>query len=218
MAASISAYEEQRDKNIEANNAMLRSLGLLVENKKDDCTIVPTVPKRKKEENVAVLPSRKSARLNNVPTYHQEVYLSSDEDDDNSSRKRSRKKAKDAPSKDFVSIRQSNRRSQKILPEVIVDDEDSDDDFDNTVFYVTDIHAADAADATDATDERVFSSFDFDPYGFDTSTSAKDVIRFPMPTDRATAPDETADDPYSRPVFVSTMFFMDSDTVLCPQV
>lgn len=205
---SKSDYEQQRDKNIEANNAVLRSLGLLVEKEKHESTAA-SVPKRKKEEDVLVLPSRKSARLNNVQVVHQEVYYSSDEDDGSYSRKRNKKKAKDAPSlKDVVPSRQSKRRSQPIFPQVNVDDEDSDDEFDNIVFNVTDGYAGHAEDDTDA---HVPSPFDFDPYGFDTSDA------FRLANDGATMPD-AADDPDDRPLFVSTMFFMDNGTVLCPQV
>lgn len=209
--ARKSAYELQREKNIEANNAVLRSLGLLVEKQKDESTVA-RASKQNKEKDVSVLPHRKSARLNNIPTVHQEVYVSSDEDDCNSSRKR---KAKDAPSKDFVPSRKSNRRSRKIFPQVNYDfdDEDSDDDFEAIVFNVMDGDVADehAKGATDA-----HSAFDFDPYGFDTDTSAN--VRFSMSNDGATTPYGVSTDPYSRPMFVHTMFFMDSDTVLCPQV
>ena len=209
MAGSKSVYELQREKNIEANNAVPRSLGLLVEKNESAVSKAPTVAKRKKEEDVVVLPSRKSARLNNVPTVHQEVYTSSDDDEDSSSRKRSKKKANNtAPLKDSAPSRQSKRRSEKILPEVTDDfDDESDDDLDNIVFNVTEGHAG-----TTYTD-----SLDFDPYGFDT-TSADGAIRLPMPNDGSTTPDGTVDDSYSRPMFVPTMFFMDSDTLLCPQV
>ena len=213
MADSKSAYELERDKNIKANNAMLRSLGLLNEKEKCEPTVskAPTVVKRKKEEDVVVLPSRKSARLNNVATVHQEVYSSSDDDDDKASFRKRKKKAKNAPSKDSAPIRQSKRRSEKMLPEVTYDfDEESDDDLDNMVFNVTDGPVA------DATHSDSFGSFDFDPYGFNT-TSANDGICLPMPNDGATMPDETVDDPYSRPMFIPTMFFMDSETLLCPQ-
>lgn len=209
MADSKSEYELEREKNIEANNAVLRSLGLL--GAKDELTVskAPAVAKRKKEEDVVVLPSRKSARLNNVATVHQEVYSSSDDDDEVSFSRKRKKKAKNAPSKDSAPIRQSKRRSEKMLPEVTYDsDEESDDDLDNMVFNVTDGHVA------DATHSDSFGSFDFDPYGFDT-TSANDGICLPMPNDGATMPDETVHD--SRRMFMSTMFFMDSETLLCPQ-
>lgn len=214
MAAAKSDYELQREKNIEANNAVLRSLGLLEEKEKCEPTVskAPTVAKRKKEEDVVLLPSRKSARLNNVLTVHQEVYSSSsEEDEDNSSsRKRTKRKAKHASLQASAPSRQSKRRSQKMLPEVMDDfDEDSGDELDNVLFNLTDDHG------TDTTYADSFSSFD--PYGFDT-TFANDVIRFTMPNDGgATASDGTVDDPCSRPIFVRTMFFMDSDTVLCPQ-
>lgn len=213
--APKSDYELQREKNIQANNAVLRSLGLLDEKEKSEFTVskAPTVAKRKKEEDVVVLPSRKSARLNNVLTVHQEVYSSSsEEDEDSSSRKRTKKKANYASLKLKASApsRQSKRRSKKMLPEVMDDfDEDSDDELDNIVFNVKEDHG------TDTTYADSFSSFD--PYGFDT-TFANDAIRFPMPNDGgATASDGTVDDPCSRPIFLHTMFFMDSDTVLCPQ-
>ena len=202
-----SAYELQREKNIEDNNAVLRSLGLMEEKNESTVSKAPTVPKRKKEEDVVVLPSRKSARLNNVATVHQEVYTSSDDEEDSSSRKRSKKKANNAaPLKDSAPSRQSKRRSQKMLPEVMDDfDEDSDDDLDNIVFNVTDGH--------DTTYSDSFSSFNFDPYGFDTTSAAC----LPMPNDGATTPDEPLDDLYSRPMFMRTMFFMDSETLLRPQ-
>lgn len=213
--AAKSNYELQREKNIEANNAVLRSLGLLEEKDKCEPTVSkpPSVAKRKKEEDVLLLPSRKSARLNNVPTVHQEVYSSSsEEDDDSSSRKRTKKKANHASLKasaPSAPSRQSKRRSQKMLPEVMDDfDEDSDDELDNILFNVTDDHG---------TDTTYADSFDsFDPYGFDTTSN--DDIRLPMPKDGgAMASDGTVHDPCSRPIFVRTMFFMDSDTVLCPQ-
>jgi hypothetical protein len=205
MAEEKSAYELQRDQNIANNNAMLRSLGL-------EQPIVTKATKaaapRKRKQDVGLLPvrTRKSARLSNDLVVHQELLESSsdDEGDDSRKQKKTKGKAKDrAPKKDSIPLRQSLRRSHKILPQVVeVYDEESDDDSDddNVVFTITDDQASDSVFplASGQSSSMTFSILD----GID---------NLPIPDDIAPLYNHT-----DGSVFVQTMFFMDSETTLRP--
>lgn len=201
--AEKSAYELQREQNIANNNAMLRSLGLM-----DEQPIVTkaVASRKKKEEDVYLVPPRKSARLNNVSVVHHEVLDSSSDEEGGDSRKRKKRKgkAKDlVPKKDSIPLRQSLRRSHKILPDAhVLSDEESDDDSDddNVIFTISEDQASDSVFplASGQSSSMTFSILD----GIDNLPMSDDI-----------AP------PYNHTdglVFVRTMFFMDSETTLRP--